>query len=565
MNTRKVKWLRFSLVFLLTGCILVLLTLGCMKLSEFLHPTKYIASSENVMEIKIPYKKDGEIVEDVLNLTRGSEVEIRESKTSVSLVRYENVEFEIDNQYLCDSLDECVQTDYVYPRRLINLFEDKNGKLSDVTVEKGEEIEVVSVSGKDLNLNTGVVNWYKVKKNSKNYWINGYYVETSLEASNRTYSNSVVYSTYWDQYYGEDYSKDAYITQVDYKPFAQVTYEDNPIISDLNVVHTNLDTLISYKSYFLELKKRTSINSICVELKGDEGYIWYESDVPSQYMSKDNEVCNYASLNKEQLSKLFKEFQDEGYYIIARLVTFKDKLFAENEVDAALTDKKGNLLLHNNSYWPSAYSRTAWMYNVDIAKEVAQCNVNEIQFDYVRFPDGTLQNSLDNTIDFKNEYNESKVSALQGFLMYAKTCLMEYEVYVAADIFAWPIVAEDDQDIGQFLPAMASVVDVISPMPYLDHFSKGSMGIEDPTTKPEETLTQFSLITKRQLDKIQSTCIYRTWIQGYSCGSEDIKKQIQGINNAGFEGYMIWYGNGYPSDLSRVEDGFISSKIEEES
>ncbi|MGM9946846.1 putative glycoside hydrolase [Floccifex sp.] len=563
MNTRKVKWLRFSLVFLLTGCILVLLTLGCMKLSEFLHPTKYIASSENVMEIKIPYKKDGEIVEDVLKLTRGSEVEIRESKASVSLVRYENVEFEIDNQYLCDSLDECVQTDYVYPRRLINLFENKNGKLSDVTVEKGEEIEVVSVSGKDLNLDTGVVNWYKVKKNSKNYWINGYYVETSLEASNKTYSNSVVYSTYWDQYYGDGYSKDAYITQVDYKPFAQVSYENNSIISDLNVVHTNLDTLISNKSYFLELKKHTAINSICVELKGDEGYIWYESDVPSKYMSKDNEVCNYASLTKDQLSKLFKEFQDEGYYIIARLVTFKDKLFAENDVDAALTDKKGNLLLHNNSYWPSAYSRKAWMYNVDIAKEVAQCNVNEIQFDYVRFPDGTLQNSLDNSIDFKNEYNESKVAALQGFLMYAKTCLMEYEVYVAADIFAWPIVAEDDQDIGQFLPAMASVVDVISPMPYLDHFSKGSMGIEDPTTKPEETLTQFSLITKRQLDKIQSTCIYRTWIQGYSCSSEDIKKQIQGINNAGFEGYMIWYGNGYPSDLSRVEDGFVSSKIEE--
>ena len=252
----------------------------------------------------------------------------------------------------------------------------------------------------------------------------------------------------------------------------------------------------------MDLKKKTSINSLCIELKGDEGYLWYKSDVPEKYMNASNVVCDYAILSQKELSKLFKEFQDEGFYIIARLVTFKDPLFAQYDKNAALTDKQGNLLLHNNSYWPSAYSREAWMYNVDIAKEVAACNVNEIQFDYVRFPDGTLQNSLDNTIDFKNKYNESKVSALQGFLMYAKISLMDYQVYVAADIFGWPVVAEDDQDIGQFLPAMASVVDVISPMPYLDHFSKGSMGIEDPTEKPRETLKQFSSIVKRQLDKI---------------------------------------------------------------
>ena len=564
MKYKNVKWLRFIQIAILVSCILILGLFSCLKLSEFLHPTKYIVSSENIIVVKIPYKKDGEIVEDVLKLPRGTEVEVRETEQTKSTVRYENKIFTIDNHYLADSLDECVQTEYVYPRRLVNLYSEKIGKLSSVIANKGEELKVVSVSGKDLNSQTGVVNWYKVEKEDKTYWINGNYVETTEKLANKTYSGSVVYSTYWDQYYGKNYSKNSYITQVDYKPFAQVSYPDNPIRTDINCVHTNLDTLVAHKEYFMDLKKKTSINSLCIELKGDEGYLWYKSDVPEKYMNTSNVVCDYDILSQKELSKLFKEFQDEGFYIIARLVTFKDPLFAQYDKNAALTDKQGNLLLHNNSYWPSAYSREAWMYNVDIAKEVAACNVNEIQFDYVRFPDGTLQNSLDNTIDFKNKYNESKVSALQGFLMYAKISLMDYQVYVAADIFGWPVVAEDDQDIGQFLPAMASVVDVISPMPYLDHFSKGSMGIEDPTEKPRETLKQFSSVVKRQLDKIESSCIYRTWIQGYSCSSEDIKNEIYGINDLNYEGYMIWYGNGNPNDLDKIKDGFIDSKIEEE-
>ncbi|MDD7280988.1 MAG: putative glycoside hydrolase [Erysipelotrichaceae bacterium] len=566
MRKKNIMWGRFTLVAILTCCIVLLGILGCFRLSEFLHPTKYIKIDENTINIKIPYKENGEIVENVLTLPRGTSVEVRESSanSNSSMIRYQGKEFSIDNKYLADSLDECVKTDYVYPRRLVNLYSSKNGKLSNAIVEKGEQVKVVDVSGQDLNLDTGVVNWYKVEKNDKTYWLNGHYVETNKAALEKSYSSSIVYSTYWDQFYGDKYSKNAYIDQVDYKPFAKISYEDNPIRTDLNCLHVSLNNLVNYKDYFLNLNKTTSINSYCVELKGDEGYLWYKSDVPDQYMSKNNSVCDNAIVSKNELSKLFKEFQDEGYYMIGRIVAFKDNLFAMNNKSAALTDKKGNLLLHNNSYWPSAYSRETWMYIVDIAKEVAQCNVNEIQFDYVRFPDGMLQSTLDEAIDFKNKYNESKVSALQGFLMYAKLSLMDQQVYVGADIFAWPVVAEDDQDIGQFLPAMASVVDVISPMPYLDHFSQGSMGIEEPTLEPMETLYKFSSIAMRQLDKIESSCVYRTWIQGYSCSTNDIQEQIKGINKAGYEGYMVWYGNGNPNDYQKLEEGFIDSAIEKE-
>ena len=566
MKRKNVNWFRLFLVFLLVILVSLVALFSCMRLSQFLHPSKYIASSSNTLEVKIPYKKHGEIEEEILYIPRGTEVELRESGKNSSTVKYDGREFEINNSYLADSLEECIQVDYVYPRRLVNLRTEKAGALSDKVVEKGERVEVVSVSSEDLNTETGEIKWYQVQKGKKTYWLSGYYVETSKELAEKKYGESVTYSTYWDDYFGDGYSQDAYIDQVDYKPFLQdIDYGDNQMISNCNSVHVNLDYLVKYPDYYLSLKDTTGINSICVEVKGDGGYIWYDSEVPENYMKDTSAVLGSTVATKKEMAKLFKKFQDAGFYVIARIVTFKDGMFAENNLDDALTNKDGTLYYHNEEYWPSAYSRNAWMYNVDIAKEVAQCNVNEIQFDYVRFPDGTCYDAIDETIDFKNTYNESKVAALQGFLMYAKEELVPYQVYLSADLFAWPVVAEDDQDIGQFLCADAIVLDAVSPMPYTDHFSQGSMGIADPTTEPEETLYQFSTRVKRQMSKITTNCLYRTWIQGYGdFTADDVKAEINGINRAGYEGYIVWFGNGSPDSLDINYTGYIDSSLEKE-
>ena len=97
-------------------------------------------------------------------------------------------------------------------------------------------------------------------------------------------------------------------------------------------------------------------------------------------------------------------------------------------------------------------------------------------------------------------------------------------------------------------------------MPYTDHFSMGAMGIDDPTANPEETLYQFSLITKKTLDSIETPAIYRTWIQGYGdFGPDEMVAQINGIKKAGYQGYMVWAGSGDQEILDPRKDGFIDS------
>lgn len=543
-------------------CFLIVLSiLICVpKLDALVHPTRYIKSSSDTLPCTIAYLDGKEARQKVVHIPRGSEVRVRQKGTSTTQISYHDQDFTVANENLVNTLEEAIQIPYVYPRRLLNLQKNKHGKLSDVVVHKGEKVKVVATKLKDLNRKTGRIRWYQVEKKHKTYWIKGSHVETTKAEATENYAKDIVYSSYWDEDYGKGYSKNAYVTQMDYKPQPKVRYKDNPLKSNINSLHVSLSNLKNHKETYLNLKEKTGINSLTIELKGDGGNIFYDSDVPKDYLKHPEQALSGSVMDKAELKALIKECQDAGYYVIARSVTFKDSIFAEQNKKESIVDHKGNFITINDEYWPSAYSRKAWMYNVDICKEIAQLGVNEIQFDYCRFPDGTA--SQKDTLNLRNKYKESKASAIQGFLTYAKDELQPYHVYVAADIFAWPVVVQDDQDIGQFFPAMANVVDVVSPMPYTDLFEPGSMEIADPSKAPKKTLYKFSETTRRQMEEIGTHAQYRTWIQAYApFTAKDIKKEIQGINQAGFEGYLIWYGNGDPEDIKSVQKGFIDSKI----
>ena len=420
-----------------------------------------------------------------------------------------------------------------------------------MVVKKGERVKVESIDKKDWDENTGQIRWYKVKKKNKTYYLSGTYVESSRKLALKKYDQAISYSTYWDDYYKDGYSKDAYTSQIDYKPIKKETYNENPMPEHVKAIHVSMDNFINNQKYIEKLK---DINTIIVETKNDEGSILYASDVCKDYLSDPSLAINNAMISKKDLTKILKEYKKKGFYCVSRIVTFKDAVFAMENPKESLTDKSGNLVMYNDQYWPSAYSRKAWMYNVELAKECADLGFNEIQFDYVRFPDGTA--SANSKLNFHNTYKESKVAAIQGFLEYAKEELSPKHVYVAADMFAWPIVACDDQDIGQFLPAIANVVDVICPMPYLDHFSSGSFGIEDPVENPYDTLYAFTKISNEQLKSIKYPAKYRTWIQGYNMDAEDVKQEIKALKDTNYPDYMVWLASGDKKDIDKIKKGF---------
>ena len=86
---------------------------------------------------------------------------------------------------------------------------------------------------------------------------------------------------------------------------------------------------------------------------------------------------------------------------------------------------------------------------------------NEIQFDYVRFPEDAYNMSKSSSTNFKNKYNEEKAEAVQNFLIYATDEIHKKNAYLSVDVFG-ECSGTYVTSYGQYWPAISNVVDVPS-------------------------------------------------------------------------------------------------------
>ncbi len=201
-------------------------------------------------------------------------------------------------------------------------------------------------------------------------------------------------------------------------------------------------------------------------------------------------------------------------------------------------------------YRPSINNRRVWQNKVDLGVEAAELmGFNEIQFDYVRFPDGAWRYEDAGVIDYHNTYGESKSQAVQRFLEYAAQRLHDKGVYIAADVFG-ECAMNYVTAYGQYWPAISAVTDVISAMPYPDHY--GADGDYLPWEHPYDTLYIFGTAAMARQEETPGTpAQVRTWIQAYNAirepyntyGPDEVAAEIQGLLDAGCTGgYMTWNG-----------------------
>ena len=134
--------------------------------------------------------------------------------------------------------------------------------------------------------------------------------------------------------------------------------------------------------------------------------------------------------------------------------------------------------------------------------------------------------------------------------MYATDEIHKHNAYVSVDVFG---ECSDTYvtAYGQYWSAITNVVDVISAMPYPDHFGKYEYGFKEPVwTKPYELLKFWSdtYVVPRQ-SEAPTPAIVRTWIQTYDVrkspsvvyGTEQVDAQIRALFDAGLNGgYMTW-------------------------
>lgn len=251
-----------------------------------------------------------------------------------------------------------------------------------------------------------------------------------------------------------------------------------------------------------------------------------------------------------------QKLKDAGYYLIGRITVFNDAHLAADHPEYVISDLDGTPLKISSMYWPSAYNRTVWQYKVDLALEAASLGFNEIQFDYIRFPDGAYRYEKAGTIDYRNTYGESKAQAVQRFLLYAAERLHGAGYYLSGDVFgecANPYVTA----CGQYWPAISAAVDAISGMPYPDHYS--AQGDYKPWEHPYDTVHMFGAAAAERQKETVSPAAVRTWIQAYNAlwepyntyGAAEIAAEVKALRDTGCTGgFMTWNGG---SDINKYQ------------
>jgi hypothetical protein len=293
-----------------------------------------------------------------------------------------------------------------------------------------------------------------------------------------------------------------------------------------------------------ETLAKAHLNGVVIDVKGDMGLVAIRTSIPMVAKTGANRVITIPDA-----PALIADLHRRGLYAIARIVTFKDSPLALARPDLAVRAAGGGLFSDNERlHWTDPFRQEAWDYNVAIAVEAAKAGFDEVEFDYVRFPDRK-------GLRFSKETTETnRREAISGFLAQAQKALNRYNVFLSADNFGYVAWNQNDTGIGQVFADVGKVVDYISPMLYPSGFQFGIPGVRNPLNDPYRIV--YASLEKAKERTGFSGIVFRPWLQAFTdyafdhraFGKPQLREQIKAAEDAGAEGWLLWEPrNRYPT------------------
>lgn len=277
---------------------------------------------------------------------------------------------------------------------------------------------------------------------------------------------------------------------------------------------------------YVEMAMDTELNAVMIDLKDETGQVWYDTENATA-------VEIGADAAAYDLEAAAAQAHDLDLYVIGRIVLFNDPIAAVRLPEIAVWDTATNAPYHaNGQYFLDPTDPAARQYGLDLALEACGAGVDEIQFDYVRFPDKRSESAqFDGGVG-----PEVRLSTITNFLIDAVAQLHPQGCAVAADIFGYLTTATDDGGIGQRWEDVAGVVDVVSPMLYPSHYDPGWYGFEVPNQNPGEMI---DLALQDGMERLPRNVVVRPWLQDFGYGESQVREQIASAEGYGL-GWMLW-------------------------
>ncbi|MDV2582704.1 putative glycoside hydrolase [Alkalibacillus haloalkaliphilus] len=300
----------------------------------------------------------------------------------------------------------------------------------------------------------------------------------------------------------------------------------------------------------IEFINDTPLNSMVIDVKDDYGKITYK-------LPEDLYGHEFSESYIDDPRAMLERLEEEGIYPIARVVVFKDSELAKSKPEWSFLEDGEVWVNGRGEAFVNPFVQDVWEYNIDIAKHAVELGFQEIQLDYVRFPEGfeTRDEMLDYT---RGDYEDAgldnvreRVTAVNEFVEYSYNELEPYGVDVSVDIFGYAATVEDAPGIGQNFLGISENVDVISSMIYPSHWTP-YFGIDEPDREPYNVVNEYSQVENELLAELDDPPVSRPWLQDFTAswlyssgnvftyGPDEVTAQIQALYDNDIYEYLLW-------------------------
>jgi hypothetical protein len=320
---------------------------------------------------------------------------------------------------------------------------------------------------------------------------------------------------------------------------APIVEKTVPVARDFEVRAVYLTGLMAGSDHGLRIIRRwreLGGNAVVFDIKDSDGTINIPFDHP---------LAGGHHTPIRDLPKFTRFLHSQGMHAIARIAIFRDERLVVAHPELAVKSRRTGQPWRENGklVWTDPSQPKVQAYDIALAKKAAELGVDEIQFDYVRFP--AEGDQKDASFLFQTQRPDwHRTDVITDFLKGAYAELHPTGVLLSLDVFgvmAWqrPV---DLAHTGQDIASMAMYCDVLSPMIYPSHFF-GMDGYSHPGDAPEhfigESMNRFELITKG------SGVVIRPWLQAFRWRTKTyspkyIETQVLTAKDKGGIGFLFW-------------------------
>ena len=282
----------------------------------------------------------------------------------------------------------------------------------------------------------------------------------------------------------------------------------------------------------VEMVEAGLIDTIQLDIKDEDGAIGYDSQVELAQQSG-------AARGVYDLDEALAELDDLDVHVVGRIVAFADPiltrwLWEEGDRDMVIQTPDGERYTGAYAGFSNFAHPDIRQYNIDLAVEAAEAGFDDILYDYVRRPDGSLDNMVIPGLETTPE------DAIIGFLAESSEALAPTQAWHGASVYG--IAADRPTQIGQDIEGISDHVDYVAPMVYPSHWGPGEYGVENPNEQPYDIVEASLQVFQEVMEDTDARIV--PWLQDFSLGATygpaEVRAQIDAAADLGIEEFLLW-------------------------